>query len=79
MDQLHEEMRQPLLSLTTDPDSSESDDEEPPDVWDDEDKDAVQTKHSDSGLSPGVNCLLLLEVIYLLIILIVLKASKRHM
>lgn len=29
MDQLHEEMRQPLLSLTTDPDSSESDDEEP--------------------------------------------------
>ena len=29
MDQLHEEMRQPLLSLTTDPGSSESDDEEP--------------------------------------------------
>ncbi|XP_058959916.2 GRB10-interacting GYF protein 2 isoform X2 [Pocillopora verrucosa] len=31
---------------------SESDDEEPPDVWDDEDKDAVQTKHSDSGTRP---------------------------
>ncbi|XP_022789147.1 ubiquitin carboxyl-terminal hydrolase 20-like [Stylophora pistillata] len=29
MDQLHEEIRQPVLSLTTDPESSDSDDEEP--------------------------------------------------
>lgn len=33
---------------------SESDSEEPPDVWDDEENDEVQTKYSDSGLSGGV-------------------------